>query len=61
MPVDFAELDEGRISEYLSQKIAGIFNVSTKSDVQWVKNQVRKEQYGDSNSQNYQWKKTSWK
>jgi hypothetical protein len=25
------------------QKIAGIFNVSTKSDQQWVKNQVRKE------------------
>ena len=43
------------------QKIAGIFNVSTKSDLQWVKNQVRKEQYGDSNSHNYQWKKTSWK
>ena len=43
------------------QKIAGIFNVSTKSDMQWVKNQVRKEQCGDSNSQNYQWKKTSWK
>ena len=43
------------------QQIAGIFNVSTKSDMQWVKNQVRKEQYGDSNSLNYQWKKTSWK
>ena len=43
------------------QKIAGIFNVSTKSDLQWVKNQVRNEQYGDSNSHNYQWKKTSWK
>ena len=42
------------------QQIAGIFNVSTKSDMQWVKNQVRKEQYGDSNSHNYQWKKTSW-
>ena len=26
-------------------KIAAIFNVSTKSDQQWVKNQVRKEQY----------------
>ena len=43
------------------QQIAGIFNVSTKSDMQWVKNQVRKEQYGDSNIHNYQWKKTSWK
>ena len=61
MPVYFTKPDEGRISEYLSQKIAGIFNVSTKSDLQWVKNQVRKEQYGDSNSHNYQWKKTSWK
>ena len=42
------------------QKIAGIFNVSTKSDQQWVKSQVRKERYGDSN-RNYQWKKPSWK
>ena len=42
------------------QKIAGIFNVSTKSDQQWVKSQVRKEKYGDSNK-NYQWKKSSWK
>ena len=42
-------------------KIAGIFNISTKSDQQWVKNQIRKERYGDSNSYNYQWKKTSWK
>ena len=42
------------------QKIAGIFNVSTKSDQQWVKSQVRKEKYGDFNK-NYQWKKSSWK
>ena len=42
------------------QKIAGIFNVSTKSDQQWVKSQIRKERYGDPNK-NYQWKKTSWK
>ena len=41
-------------------KIAGIFNVSTKSDQQWVKNQVRKERYGGSNSNNYQWKKPTW-
>ena len=43
------------------QKIAGIFNVSTKSDQQWVKNQVRKERYGDSGNNNNQWKKSSWK
>lgn len=42
------------------QKIATIFNSSTKSDQQWVKSQVRKEQYGDSDK-NYQWKKPSWK
>ena len=42
------------------QKIATIFNSSTKSDQQWVKSQVRKEKYGDSNN-NYQWKKPSWK
>jgi len=42
------------------QKIAGVFNSSTKSDQQWVKSQVRKEQYGDPNK-NYQWKKPSWK
>lgn len=42
------------------QKIAGIFNVSTKSDQQWVKSQIRKERYGDSNK-NYPWKKPSWK
>ena len=43
------------------QKIAGVFNVSTKSDQQWVKSQIRKERYGDSGSKNYQWKKPSWK
>lgn len=42
------------------QKIAGIFDVSTKSDQQWVKSQIRKERYGDPNK-NYQWKKPSWK
>ena len=42
------------------QKIAGIFNVSTKSDQQWVMSQIRKERYGDPNK-NYQWKKPSWK
>ena len=41
------------------QKIAGVFNVSTKSDQQWVKSQIRKERYGDSNGN--QWKKPSWK
>lgn len=43
------------------QKIAGIFNVSTKSDQQWVKSQIRKEQYGELGCNNYQWKKTTWK
>lgn len=28
-------------------KIAGIFNISTKSDQQWVKSQLRRERYGD--------------
>lgn len=41
------------------QKIATVFNSSTKSDQQWVQSQVRKEKYGDSNK-NYQWKKPSW-
>ena len=41
-------------------KIATAFNASIKMDQQWVKSQVRKEQYGDSGN-NYQWKKTSWK
>lgn len=42
------------------QKIAGVFNASTKADQQWVKSQIRKEMYGESNS-NYRWKKPSWK
>lgn len=41
-------------------KIATLFNSSTQSDQQWVRSQVRKEKYGDSNK-NYQWKKPSWK
>ena len=40
-------------------KIAGIFNASTKSDQQWVINQARRERYGNTNNNNYQWKKTS--
>lgn len=43
------------------QQIATIFNSSTKSDQQWVKSQIRKERHGDSNGNNYQWKKPSWK
>ena len=43
------------------QKIAGIFHFSTKSDQQWVKSQVRKERYGDTNNSGYQWKIQSWK
>ena len=43
------------------QKIARIINASTKSDQQWVKSQIRKERYGDSGNNNYQWKKPSWK
>ena len=39
-------------------KIASIFNVSTKSDQQWIKSQVRMERYGNSNK-SYQWKKYS--
>ena len=35
--------------------IAQVFNQSTKSDQQWVKWQVRKERYGNSN--NNSWKK----
>ena len=33
------------------------FNASTKSDQQWVKSQIRKEQYGNTGNNN-QWKKT---
>ena len=39
------------------QQIAIAFNNATKSDQQWVKGQIRKERYGDSNSNNHQWKK----
>ena len=40
-------------------KIAAAFNASTKGDQQWVKSQVRKEQYGDSIKS--QWQKPAWK
>jgi hypothetical protein len=40
-------------------KIASAFNASTKGDQQWVKSQVRKEQYGDSIKS--QWQKPAWK
>ena len=40
--------------------IATAFYASTKGDQAWVKSQIRKERYGDSNN-NYQWKKPSWK
>ena len=43
------------------QLIADAFNHATKSDQQWVKSQIRKEQYGDSNNHNYQMNKPSWK
>ena len=43
------------------QRIASVFNVSTKSDKQWVISQIRKERYGNSNGYNYQWKKPLWK
>ena len=43
------------------QKIVSVFNVSTKSDQQWVKSQLRKERYGDSYGNGYQWNKPSWK
>ena len=46
---------------YDRSKIATAFNVSTKGDRQWVKSQIRKEQYRESNSNNYPWKKSSWK
>lgn len=39
------------------QKIAEAFNNSTKSDQQWVKSQIRKEQYGESEHNYYPWKK----
>lgn len=40
--------------------IARVFNQSTKGDQQWVKWQIRKEQYGNSGG-NGQWKKILWK
>ena len=43
------------------RKIADVFNVSLKSDQQWVKSQIRKEQYEATHSNKYQWKKTGWK
>lgn len=39
--------------------VTNTFNVSLKSDQQWVKSQIRKERYGNSNGNNYQWKKKS--
>ena len=45
---------------YDRNKIATAFNASIKMDQQWVKSQIRKERYGDSNSKNYQWKKSTW-
>ncbi|MBP5339834.1 MAG: hypothetical protein J6Z14_11150 [Prevotella sp.] len=35
-------------------KIATAFNASIKSDQQWVKSQIRKERYGDSNKNQWQ-------
>lgn len=37
-------------------KDAIAFNSSTKSDIQWVKTQVRNEQNGKQNKNNYKWK-----
>ena len=43
------------------QLIVMAFNSATKSDQQWVKWQIRKEQYGNTNGyNNYQWKKKPW-
>lgn len=43
------------------QLIVIAFNSATKSDQQWVKWQIRKEQYGNTNGyNNYQWKKKPW-
>ena len=41
-------------------KIERVFNASTKADKQWVVSQIRKERYGVSNKNYYQWN-TSWK
>ena len=43
--------------DYDRSKIATAFNNSTKGDQQWVKSQIRKEQYENYNNQ----RKTSWK
>lgn len=43
------------------QKIACAFENSTKGDQQWVKSQIRKERYGNSNDNTCQWKKPSLK
>ena len=43
------------------QLIVMAFNSATKSDQQWVKWQIRKEQFGNTNGyNNYQWKKKPW-
>ena len=44
---------------YDRSKIAAAFNVSTKSDQQWVTSQIRKEE--SANTNNNQWKKPAWK
>ena len=46
---------------YDRSKITSAFNASIKGDQAWVKSQIRKERYGDSGNNNYQWKKPSWK
>lgn len=38
-------------------KISAALNASTKADQQWVKSQIRKERYGDSNNNRKPWKK----
>ena len=38
-------------------KISAALNASTKGDQQWVKSQIRKERYGDSNNYWKPWKK----
>ena len=38
-------------------KISAALNASTKADQQWVKSQIRKERYGDSNNYWKPWKK----
>ena len=43
------------------RKISEAFNASLKSDQQWVRSQIRKEQYEATHCNKYQWKKTSWK